>query len=343
MNGRRSIEFRRGASGAVLAMLLVCGCKLLSVGGNAGRPRLVLETTTRNLGPVLAGESARTDFPVRNDGGATVRIKRIEARCGCVVPSYPTSLPAHSSAEILVRFEPLPSWGGRVEGKMQLHSNDPVRPVQELTVVADVVPFIRMVPAGQLEVPYHPGQIIRKRVEMVPRSGSGLRILEATSDSGLVKATLEPPSKSDPRRAYHLALVIGPCPTAGDFTAGVRLATTESRIPAAGYLVRGLAMEGAVVEPSQVMMASFPAGEAGRELARLKVFTRSGQLRLLGVETGNPNLRVETRTERPGAEYLLILRSAGGWRKGPASAEVRIFTDDPRTPVISVPFEATVT
>ncbi len=74
----------------------------------------------------------------------------------------------------------------------------------------------------------------------------------------------------------------------------------------------------------------------------MQVFTRSGRLTVLGVETGNPGLEAEIVPKTPGQFYDVVLRYAGGWQSGPVRTTVVVRTDDPKDPVLKVPFRTLV-
>ena len=78
------------------------------------------------------------------------------------------------------------------------------------------------------------------------------------------------------------------------------------------------------------------------ELARVQVFTRSGHLKVLGIDTENPGLRAELQPKTAGQFYDVVLRYTGGWKSGAVVGKIRIRTDDPTTPVLIAPFQATV-
>ena len=75
-----------------------------------------------------------------------------------------------------------------------------------------------------------------------------------------------------------------------------------------------------VVSPREVFVSSLAPGDQGKELSRLQVFARSGGLKLLDVDTGNPGLKAEIQPKSPGQFYEVVLRYAGGWKSGPISS-----------------------
>ena len=74
----------------------------------------------------------------------------------------------------------------------------------------------------------------------------------------------------------------------------------------------------------------------------MQVFTRGGELRLLGVDTGNPGLKAEIDPKSVGHFYEVVLRYTGGWKSGPISTTIKVRTDDRIDPILTIPFSATV-
>ena len=63
---------------------------------------------------------------------------------------------------------------------------------------------------------------------------------------------------------------------------------------------------------------------------------------MLGVETGHRGVRASVEEATPNRAYDVRLQTAG-LRPGPLSLQIRITTDDPRNPVVTVPVNATIT
>ncbi len=308
----------------------------------AGAPRLELTATHKDLGVVRAGESARLTFPLRNTGSAPLQILGVEGDCGCIRPSFPKQVPAGAAAAIDGIFEAEPMWGGRVEKSLRLRTNDVAQPELRLVVTAQVLPFVRMEPRSPLMLPFEHGGRYEKEVLLVPRAGSHLGLSSPRCDRPFVHAQLVPPGGSDPKRAYRLRLTIGPVARSGDFTATVKLTTSEPKMPEAWFVIAGLAKSGPVVSPDRIVVPARRAGALGGELARLQVFTRTGPMKVLGVETGSAHLKAELTAKTPGHFYEVAVRPAGTLPPGILRATLRVRTDDPETPVVTVPFSMTI-
>jgi hypothetical protein len=337
------VEERRARPGgfflAGLTLLALAGCNL--PGRGPASARLVFERLQQDLGDVNGGDGARTEFRLRNEGRGMLRIDRVDGNCGCLAPSYPSALAPGGNGEILVRFEPAANWSGPMERSLKVYSNDPAHPVQELKITARVIPLIAMEPPSPLPLPYRRGEVLHREIRLTPRPGTGVKILSATSLSPLIQARLRPPAAG--QEIYRLDLTIGPCKGPGDFNADVRLPTTAvKQLPAATYVVNGQAQTGVVFDPLQVLIPMVRENSGGAELARVKVFTRSGRLQLLGAAVDHPNLRAEITPREAGRSYEVIVRIVTPLPRGSVSTAVRITSDDPNFPNVEVPLDAAV-
>lgn len=310
--------------------------------GEAVGPGLIVEPAHVKAGRINAGEKKVLRFRMRNVGPRPLKIRSVEGDCGCLTAEYPRQLAAGAKAEIKAHLEALPLWAGPTHRGLTVITDDPVQPRLRLRVSADVVPHLAVEPRGQVVVPVQPGAAARREIRLTPRAGSRLRITKAVSDTSLVKAVLVPPAAGDRSRTYRLKLTLGPHAQPGDFGGTVHLTTTQRDVEDWPITVRGQAASGPVVIPQRVLLPIVRREEAAGNLARLRVFNRSGAIRVLSVETGTPRLKAEVEPTATNRSHRVIVRASGRLSPGTLATTLRIRTDDARFPVVSVPFHATV-
>lgn len=324
---------------AVLGGLAAGGWRLAHA---AGGPHAAFARTAVDLGPVRAAESAHLSFPLRNTGSAPLEILGVDGDCGCIRPMFPKHVPPGGSAAIDGVFEAEPMWGGKMEKTLRVRTNDGSHGEIRLTVTADVVPFVRMEPRTPLVLQFDPGKTYTQEVVLTPRTGSGIRLSNPRCEQPFVHASLLPAAGRDGKDAQRLRLTIGPVTQPGDFTATVKLVTTEPKLPEAWFVIAGLAKSGPVVSPAQVVLPARSAGEMAGELARVQVLCRTGSVRVLGVETGTPYLKTEVVEKAPGHLSEVVVRGAGRPKPGPLHATLKLRTDYKMGPVVQVPFSVMV-
>jgi hypothetical protein len=318
---------------------------LAGLGGCKSRPpgaRMVLPVPKVDLGKLPEEQSAVARFPIRNEGAAPLHIAQVEAGCGCLTPEYPTQLAPGASGEIRVRFQPQPLWSGEMRKEVTVRSDAVGQPEATLTLTVDIQPLIGIEPAPPVVLEYLPGQTFERDLKLTPRSGRPTEIRAPQVNSPFVRAALRPPRPGDPAHAYSLHLSVKPPATGGDFRTTITLSTTEPRTPRLPIEVVGMAQTGVVVSPPEVAIPTMTLGEVGRNLTSLQVFTRTGKFRLLGVETGLPGLQATVNERAPDVQYEVALTYTGGWKPGTVTTAVRIRTDRPDQPVVTVPFRALV-
>jgi Protein of unknown function (DUF1573) len=129
----------------VVAIALAAG--LLSVvsssrtqGGEPPKgPRISAEPLVFDFGKVLTEKTLHKDFVIRNVGTEDLDIERVSTTCGCTVAEEPPKLVKPGQSAVLkIKFETR-TYSGRVERKILVQSNDPVKNPLELKIQATVV------------------------------------------------------------------------------------------------------------------------------------------------------------------------------------------------------------
>lgn len=101
-------------------------------------PRLLIEDQVFDFGKITQGEEVQTQFILKNDGQKNLNFRQTKSSCGCTVVAMPSmDLAPGESMSVTVAFD---SKGRRgVQQKsITLYTNDPVSPVQRITVKAIV-------------------------------------------------------------------------------------------------------------------------------------------------------------------------------------------------------------
>lgn len=101
-------------------------------------PKLLIKEKVHDFGKIKQGDIVETEFVFTNDGKSLLNFRKTKSSCGCTVMNMPTNdLEPGASMNIKVVFN---SKGRRgVQQKsVTLYTNDPVNPVQRVTVKAIV-------------------------------------------------------------------------------------------------------------------------------------------------------------------------------------------------------------
>ncbi len=175
---------------AFLTLLLI----LLYAGlGTAGGPKIAFDNEAYDFGRVLYGETVKHEFVVTNAGDQVLRIEKLQATCGCTrTIKGKAEVPPKGKTVIEAEFDTTGLRPGRKEKSIYVHSNDPVRPVVKLTLLADLVRDINVAPPSLARQLSKLEKKIAFQMKLENSSDRTYCITGIKSPPGSVAASLEP-------------------------------------------------------------------------------------------------------------------------------------------------------
>lgn len=322
-----------GAGGCVLALLLGVS------DADPGRPpRAVCDEPVHDFGSVVQGTVVRHVFRLRNEGDTALRITEGTAPCGCtavVLPDAPVAPGDDGGVEI--SFDTSRFRGPKTKSVV-VYTNDPIQPVQQLTVTGTVTADVVADPAVLYLGRLHPGTNPVAEIRIVSTSGKLLDVVVAAAEHPSLHLAVEPlPGSRNAGR--RIVVSMDPSMPRGSFNDTVRIAVTgpdhvEMEVPVFGTVERDL-----VVQPSHLTMG-------GRRLGRrhhLRLRNRGLEpITVEGVRVLDLPLDYAVRTVSPGYEYQITLRLAGPVETTRPRGMVHIYTTHPDEPEVVVPIYAMV-
>ena len=126
---------------AALALLLTTWPGFADETKPAGAPegaRISVEPSSFDFGKALPNKTLTKEFVIKNFGNRDLAIEKVSTTCGCTVADgYSKLVKPGETTTLRVKLETRNSTG-RLERKVAVRSNDPEKPVAEVTVVATV-------------------------------------------------------------------------------------------------------------------------------------------------------------------------------------------------------------
>lgn len=305
-------------------------------------PHAVFPVLRLDLGELAAGESGQVSFPVRSVGRDDLHIQDVEVECGCTHPEFPKTVASGGAGQIHVRLEAGVSWNGIVGRNLHVLTDDPKQPRVTLTILAKILPMLLFDPPSPLRVPITFGQVTRRTVTLTPRKGANFEIIAANSSMSGVSTVLHRPLDGSPDKTCKLDVIVGPVEQPGDFNSQLHVATTDPKMPTVSYMVMGEAQSGPVVRPTAFYMPTVDP-KTPKHMGMVEVMCRSGTVRVTGASTDDPHLTASVRELSPGRSYAVNVEYTGGWPAGRRSGNFVIRTEDPRAPLLKVPYSVLVT
>jgi hypothetical protein len=127
----------------VIVLLLLAGLLVL-VACAGGRPQIVMETSSLNLGDVVNGEVITRDVTVQNAGKSELVVEAVTSSCGCTQATLdPTTIAPGGSATLRIAFDSGahgPDLIGPLLRQVFIASNDPQQPEAILELAANILP-----------------------------------------------------------------------------------------------------------------------------------------------------------------------------------------------------------
>jgi len=106
---------------------------------NLSKARIFLPDIRWDFGYVAKGGTVSHVFQVKNIGEDTLIIVRVRPGCGCsTVPLFKDRLAPKETADLEVIFDSDKIRGGKISKSVQIISNDPTKPFEELHFTANV-------------------------------------------------------------------------------------------------------------------------------------------------------------------------------------------------------------
>jgi len=308
-------------------------------------PRIAFETTTVDFGVVDGTAPLRYEFPFENRGGAELVVTAVDASCGCTATELDrTRFAAGQGDAIRVEWSPLGT--GRQAKTVDVRSNSDEGELTQLTVRAEVVPFVRFDPPrldwGQLR------QGVPHRTRVAVRCDDpSMRIERVTSTIAHLVPTVVPAADADdPGLHSWLELELTDRAPKGRFAARLlvhvsgRRAETDEPFEYAPHLAVSASVHGELqLEPFAFLVGRVDPGGAVEYRVRV-VHASSAPFRVLECVVERPplpGLRVDVEPAPGGEGYDLVLRGGVGDHLGSLAGSVRVTTDVPGDVELRVP------
>jgi hypothetical protein len=127
----------------VIVLLLLAGLLVL-VACAGGRPQLVLETSSLDLGDVVNGEIITRDVTIQNAGKGELVVEGVSTSCGCTQATLePMTIAPGGSATMRIAFDSGahgPELTGPLMRQVFITSNDPQQPEAVLELISNILP-----------------------------------------------------------------------------------------------------------------------------------------------------------------------------------------------------------
>lgn len=315
---------------------------LLPAAGAAG-PRIGFDSETHSWGTVYQGSRLQHVFQVRNDGDELLSIAGVRTSCGCTIAEgWPEKLMPGETGSLTATLD-----SARRQGETQTYvvvsSNDPERRGVNLKLHAVLEPAVDVAPGTTLSFGQVPvGEPAIARVEIWPRLEAGLALRKVEYPKDRFKIKTRGIARDDGRKGYEFAATLRAGLPAGTVHDPVDV---QVEIDGIGVLGLGLTARGTIVGSYNASPTRFTLGllEPGGRGEGEVVLRRNddGVLKVRKVEADGKNATAEVIGPAEGQVVrvkLAVAAREGRPDRPHVAGKLRIYVDDPKEPVVEVPY-----
>ena len=315
----------RDTTARFLAPLLLLAATALPAAGQV----IAISPQAYDFGKMNQQESRTTFIQVTNEGAGLLVLENVDADCGCTVPTLTVKqLVPGESTQIEVRFDSK-KFNGKVHKTVQIHSNDPMNPVVDFMITAEVMTPLIIDPANQ-RLGFVRAPVGSEQAGRVTFEATELARLEISADDtrkGVFAVRTVNGVDGDPRKAA-LEIVLPSEAPAGRLRDNVRVKTN---VPDNEYIDIELSAwryQALVTSPEEV---NFRFKTTFRQDVRVAPSEKGTEFKVTGAEIDLPGITVVVDETIPNAETMVRLDGA------PVAA------DDPRAVATNGRIEGTLT
>ena len=332
---------------AILALcaVLFVATSLLAQGATAV-PKATIAEPIKDVGVVPKGDKIAHDFVIRNEGTVPLEITDVRPACGCTVAKFDHTIAPGQTGKVNLEIDTA-TFGGPVAKGATVFTNDPANPQIELTVRADVEPFIQVKPGyaryitvqGEKEK----GHIVQT---LWSPDGAPLEVVSVESPYPYLKvafheATAEERLTDAPGRQWKIDMTLDHDAAPVGALAGYLLVHVNHpkqklvQIPISGFVRPVIA-----VTPPIANFGSIELKEPKKAVLNIRAFSTE-PIRITSIDAG---IGVDAQLEpvQEGREYQVRLTLKPDIGKGPINHKITIHTDSPKQPTIEVDLTGTV-
>ena len=306
---------------------------------------LFIDTMELTSEQAIQGERVEFHVQLNNRGDGPLSFSSFPD-CGCTAVTPPDVIPPQGS-KILTFAVDTTAFDHNTVKHVAISTNDPVKPVQMITLNVKVKPRYRVIsPAGEIIV--IPDGGMKYALYLIPASGTKLEPVSVTLEGGVVgtakyqawQGVLPDPERHEgptPRRGYKITLDIKGVLATGVNPATLQIFTTSSEFPDIAYSFS--VQKGIVVLPEEL-----PMGEVGRVPKSLRmVVTRPRKpFKVLGISTNSKYIKAKAVPGDSTDTYSILVEYDGKAPAGELIASITIKTNDLKQSIIHVPVRANI-
>lgn len=305
-----------------------------------GAPKLQFEPASVVTRPTVQGELLEFSIQLTNAGSSPLTFKLLPD-CSCFRIQQGGALEPGQTGIIRVDAD-TGLLAGPTRKTLYLYTNDPDNLVRTIPVEFDVEPRYRFLSPLRTRTLLLSDRGTPFEVFLAVNPKTPFTIKSAKLEGMAAEVVFEPwqgtmpdPELNEgprPRSGYRFRALLGASPPVGRVPVTLLIETDKPELGKLAFTL--FCQKGIVALPGQVYLGQM------QPVPRTAVFlvSRPGRpFRILRIESDSPHLKAVARDEGDQCNYRVTVEYDGKAQPGNFSATLRVLTDDPDQPVVSVP------
>lgn len=335
----------RTANLALCCALLVAA-SLFAQGAATGKPKAVAAEPIKDIGFVAKGEKAAYDFAIRNEGDAPLQIQEVRAACGCTVADYDKVIAPGQTGKIRVSVDTT-TFSGAIAKGVTVFMNDPATPQMELTIKAQVEPFIKAKPGYARFITVQgeskEGTIVQT---LWTPDKSPMKIVKVESPYPFLKvefheATQEEKLKEiEDQQQWKVEMHLSNDAPVGPLTETVKVYTDSSKQKLVQIPVSGFVRPIVAITPPIANFGPVTITEPLRKSINVKSFATE-PIKLTGAQSTVQGIEAKIEPVDEGREYEIRITVKPEIAKGKFDGKLFLTTDSLKIPRIEIDLTGT--
>jgi Protein of unknown function (DUF1573) len=313
--------------------------------GETSGPRAVVEVAIQDAGRVAKGEKVARDFVIHNEGDAPLEITDVKPTCGCTVAEFDHVIPPGGAGKIHAVVDTT-NFGGPIAKSVIAFTNDPENPRLELTVKAEVQPYIFVLPGFARFI--QPQGSDPGKVDEIIFTGTfdDLEILKAESPYPFLTVDFRPAREDELQaqgkgRQWVVTFTVDYDKTPiGTISAYVTLTTNHPKQPIVSIPVSGFVRPMIAVTPAAADFGKIDLSSPQQARLIIRSFDPAN-ISMTSAETDVPGVNVEVTPIEAGKRFALSVTLTPQVPKGDFAGTITIHTTSTKKPVVEVPLRGT--
>lgn len=329
-------------------------------------PKAVIKDRVHDFGIIDPAEKVEHTFLIVNRGEGPLELRRGNTTCKCTMSDIPeVDIERNVGAAVKVSSK-IDQEKGPFLHSAEILTNDPENPVLILTIQGTIRHYVAAHPSAIVLANMQPAQTRSVPITIYSQVWDDFSIAEAATALPDVQwkakpADAETLASLDAVSGYTLEVTIGPRPQSGSFRGSLDM-TLEPGDDSASVRKFSLGIKGSIpspvavfgphIEPGRILkIGSLRLGKGAQDQFVVKVRADQPELAIRSIETNPEFLRVETVVgkDNPAHSGLYIFNvevpsdAPGSNYMGSKRGEIRIETDHPELPIVTIGVDFAVT